>query len=74
MSPRAPSWTTLHSPRAGREPRLAAVHPEGDEASAVSEGARNDRMTVTVMSLTTFTAPKELFVRRGDFFLSPVVR
>jgi hypothetical protein len=31
-------------------------------------------MTVTVMSLTTFTVPKELVVRRGDFFLSPVVR
>jgi hypothetical protein len=73
-SPREPRWATLHSSRAGREPRLAAVHPEGDEAPAVSEGARNDRMTVTVVSLTMFTILKELFVPAGDFFLSQVVR
>ena len=58
----------------GRGPRLAAVRPEGDEAHAVSKGARNDQMTITVASPATFTVPKELFVPTGDYFLSQVVR
>ena len=53
---------------------MAAVHPEGDEAHAVSEGARNDQMMITDVSPTTFTVPKELFVPTGDYFLSQVVR
>jgi hypothetical protein len=53
---------------------LAAVRPEGDEAHAVSKGARNDQMTITVASPATFTVPKELFVPTADYFLSQVVR
>ncbi|RPH55718.1 hypothetical protein EHM82_04785 [bacterium] len=54
--------------------RLAAVHPHGDKAYVASEGPRNDQMTITVVSLTTFTVRKELFVPKGDFFLSRAVR
>ena len=54
--------------------RLAAVHPRGDKAYVTSEGPRNDQMTITVVSLTTFTVVKELFVPKGDFLLSQVVR
>lgn len=54
--------------------RLAAVHPRGDKAYVASEGPRNDQMTITVVSLTTFTVVKELFVPRGDFVLSQAVR
>jgi DNA-binding beta-propeller fold protein YncE len=58
----------------GGSDRLAAVHPRGDKAYVASEGPRNDQMTITVVSLTTFTVLKELFLPRGDFFLSQVVR
>ena len=54
--------------------RLAAVHPRGDKAYVASEGPRNDQMTITVVSLSTFTVVKELFVPKGDFFLSQAVR
>jgi len=54
--------------------RLAAVHPRGDKAYVASEGPRNDQMTITVVSLTTFTVVKELFVPKGDFLLSQAVR
>ncbi len=50
--------------------RLAAIHPAGDKAYVVSEGPRADQMTITVVSLTTFSVMKELVVPRGDFFLS----
>jgi DNA-binding beta-propeller fold protein YncE len=58
----------------GGKDRLAAVHPGGDKAYVASEGPRNDQMTITVVSLTTFTVLKELFVPSGDFFLSHAVR
>jgi len=38
-----------------------------------SEGPRTDQMTITVVSLTTFTVIKELFVPRGEFVLSQAV-
>jgi hypothetical protein len=50
--------------------RLAAIHPGGDKAYVVSEGPRADQMTLTVVSLTAFSVMKEIFVPRGDFFLS----
>jgi len=49
--------------------RLAAVHPGGDKAYVASDGFRDDQMAITVVSLTTFTVVKELFVPRGDFLL-----
>jgi DNA-binding beta-propeller fold protein YncE len=58
----------------GGKDRLAAVHPGGDKAYVASEGPRNDQMMITVVSLTTFTVLKELFVPSGDFFLSQAVR
>jgi DNA-binding beta-propeller fold protein YncE len=58
----------------GGRDRLAAVHPRGDKAYVVSEGARNDQMTITVVSLTTFTVVKELLVPRGDLVLSQTGR
>jgi DNA-binding beta-propeller fold protein YncE len=54
--------------------RLAAVHPRGDKAYVASEGSRNDQMTITVISLITFTVVKELFVPKGDLLLSEAVR
>jgi len=54
--------------------RLAAIHPGGDKAYVVSEGPRADQMTITVVSLTTFSVMKEIFVPRGDFFLSDGTR
>jgi len=54
--------------------RLAAIHPGGDKAYVVSEGPRAGQMTITVVSLTTFSVMKELFVSRGDFFLSEAAR
>ena len=54
--------------------RLAAIHPGGDKAYVVSEGPRADQMTITVVSLTTFSVMKELFLPRGDFFLSEGAR
>jgi DNA-binding beta-propeller fold protein YncE len=58
----------------GGADRLAAVHPGGDKAYVASDGPRNDQMTITVVSLTTFTVVKELFVPKGDFLLSQTVR
>jgi len=54
--------------------RLAAIHPGGDKAYVVSEGPRADQMTITVVSLTTFSVMKELFLPRGDFSLSEGAR
>ena len=54
--------------------RLAAIHPGGDKAYVVSEGPRDDQMTITVVSLTTFSVMKEIIVPRGDFFLSQAAR
>lgn len=54
--------------------RLAAIHPRGDKAYVASEGPRNDQMTITVVSLTTFTVVKELFVPKGDLVLSQTRR
>jgi len=59
---------------AGGADHLAAVHPRGDKAYVASEGPRNDQMTITVVSLTTFTVVKELFVPKGDLVLSQTVR
>ena len=54
--------------------RLAAIHPGGDKAYVASEGPRADQMTITVVSLTTFSVMKELFLPRGDFSLSEGAR
>ena len=54
--------------------RLAAAHPRGDKVYVASEGPRTDQMTITVVSLTTFTILKELFVPRGDFVLGQTAR
>lgn len=54
--------------------RLAAIHPGGDKAYVVSEGPRGDQMTITVVSLTTFSVMKEIVVPHGDFFLSQAAR
>jgi hypothetical protein len=54
--------------------RLEAIHPGGDKAYVVSEGPREDQMTITVVSLTTFSVMKEIFVPRGDFHLSEGAR
>jgi hypothetical protein len=58
----------------GGSDRLAAVHPRGDKVYVASEGPRTDQMTLTVVSLTTFAVVKELFLPKGDFFLSQTVR
>jgi len=58
----------------GGSDRLAAVHPRGDKVYVASEGPRTDQMTITVVSLTTFTVVKELFLPKGDFFLSQTVQ
>lgn len=58
----------------GGSDRLAAVHPHGDKVYVASEGPRTDQITITVVSLTTFTVVKELFLPKGDFFLSQTVR
>jgi hypothetical protein len=54
--------------------RLAAVHPSGEKAYVASDGSRRDQMTITVVSLITFTVVKELFVPKGDLVLSQAVR
>jgi len=54
--------------------RLAAVHPRGDKFYVASDGPRNDQMTITVVSLTTLTVMKELFVPKGDLVLSQTVQ
>jgi DNA-binding beta-propeller fold protein YncE len=54
--------------------RLAAVHPRGDKAYVASAGPRSDQMTITVVSLTTFSVMKELFVPKGDFLVSQTAR
>ena len=54
--------------------RLAAVHPRGDKVYVASDGPRNDQMTITVVSPTTLTVVKELFVPRGDLVLSQTAR
>jgi DNA-binding beta-propeller fold protein YncE len=58
----------------GGSDRLAAVHPSGDKVYVASEGPRTDQMTITVVSLTTFIVVKELFLPKGDFFLSQTAR
>jgi DNA-binding beta-propeller fold protein YncE len=58
----------------GGSDRLAAVHPGGDKVYIASDGPRSDQMTITVVSLTTFTVVKELFVPKGDFVLSKTER
>lgn len=58
----------------GGRSRLAAVHPHGDKAYVASEGPRNDQMTITVVSLTTLTVVKELFVPKGDLVLSQTMQ
>ncbi len=54
----------------GGSDRLVAVHPGGDKVYVASDGPRADQMTITVVSLTTFTVVKELFLPKGEFVLS----
>ncbi len=58
----------------GGSDRLAAVHPSGDKVYVASDGPRAEQMTITVVSLMTFTVVKELFLPKGDFVLSQTVR
>jgi hypothetical protein len=46
--------------------RLVAVHPRGDKAYVAGDAARDEDMTLTVVSLTEFRVLKELIVPRGE--------
>jgi hypothetical protein len=49
--------------------RLQGIRPQGDKLYLASLAARPEEMTITVISLVTFTLVKELVVPYGGLYL-----